>query len=151
MNAPTMEEVAVKMTIYLPDDLYARVKAADLNASAVCQRALTDELERRERLAELDAGMERHEVYTREGFVVAFTGRLLVVADNIRGVRDGTAAYLTRKHRIAVYDENDEALDQYNSLEEMTGSALTGSAPAPELVSAIADALSEKYVIELDI
>jgi post-segregation antitoxin (ccd killing protein) len=36
-----------RLNVYVPDDLAARAKAADLNVSALAQAAIADELQRR--------------------------------------------------------------------------------------------------------
>jgi len=48
-----------KVTIYLPDDLHARVKGADLAMSPICQQALADELDRRDRNMQATTELEQ--------------------------------------------------------------------------------------------
>lgn len=45
--------MTVRLTISVPDDLAADLKAADFNVSAICQQALSMALDRRRRLAAL--------------------------------------------------------------------------------------------------
>lgn len=135
----------MKMTIYVPDDLAELVKEhSDLNVSAVCQDALRHELARRDQLAKLDRGMERVVTYVEKpyGGDVAFIGKMLHYQD-----RPETAVYLTQKHRIAVEDIERQELHQYNSFDDFADEC----AGSPELVSAVAAALGEKHVTELDI
>lgn len=143
----------MKMTIYLPDDLAAMVKDhTDLNVSAVCQAALRDELTRREELAKLDKGMKRVEVYIdARGADVAFVGKELHYdrLNTGRGVHDMTA-YLTRRHRIAIYDNDAQALYQFDSFDELASDPVWRDG-SPDFVSALAESLGEKHVIELDI
>lgn len=136
------------MTIYLPDDLAEMVREhEDLNVSAVCQQALRNELHRREALAELDAGMERHVVYVDElGGNAAFVGRRLAY----RGLPFDETAYLTAKHRIAVYSNEAQALYQYDSFDEMADEPGWRDG-APDFLAAVAAALGEDRTIELDI
>lgn len=129
------------MTIYLPDDLAAQVKEhPDLNASAVCQDALRHELARRAEVAKLTKGMERIVVRIESG-EAAFTGT------SLPSDHSDMAVYLTKRQRIAVYDEARQDLGQYDTFHEFAD-AFDG---LPELVADVAAALGENYVIELDI
>lgn len=47
-----------RRNISLPDDLDAKARRAKLNVSALAQRAVTDELDRRQRMAALDAWLD---------------------------------------------------------------------------------------------
>ena len=137
------------MTIYLPNDLASRVKEhADLNVSAVCQLALGRELARREKLTNLDEGMERVQVFVEHlGNDVAFVGKELYSADHPWG---GLTAYLTRRHRIAIYNDATQNLTQYDSFDDFTADP-DWLREDPELVGAVAAALGQEFVIELDI
>jgi hypothetical protein len=129
------------MTIYLPDDLAAQVKEhPDLNASAVCQDALRHELARRAEVAKLTKGMERIVVQLESG-EAAFTGT------SLPSDHSDMAVYLTKRQRIAVYDEDRQDLGQYDTFDEFA-EAFDG---LPELVADVAAAVGENYVIELDI
>jgi len=133
------------MTIYLPDDLAETVKEHDdLNVSAVCQDALRRELARREEIAKLDSGMERVVVYVEEPYEsdVAFVGKLLH-----HSYREDSAAYLTRRHHIAVYHERQQKLYQYDTFDDLRDDVEDDS----ELLAGVAAALGEKHVVELDI
>ena len=44
-----------RVNISLPDEILARARAADLNVSALTARAIAEELDRRSKIAELDA------------------------------------------------------------------------------------------------
>ena len=149
------------MTIYLPDDLAEQVKKHDdLNVSAVCQDALRRELARREQLAGLEKGMERQIVraYANTSQIpgmeiplgnhreVAFIGK--EIAGDITG-RQRWRAYLTKRHQIAMWDEEDDGLMVFSSLEDLQ---LSGWSDArPDVVAEVAEALGEDYTIELDI
>ena len=133
------------MTIYLPDDLAEMVKGhTDLNVSAVCQDALRRELTRREELAKLDKGMQRVVVFDDEmGADVAFTGKQLH-----HSYRPEETVYLTQRHRLAVYSHEAQALHQYDSFEDLAEMYRDGQ---PEFLAAVAAALGEDHVVELDI
>jgi hypothetical protein len=134
------------MTIYLPDDLAAEVKdhLGDTNISAVCQRALRDELSRVQARAEVAAeGFERVELY--EGLYyrhVAFQGRRIA-----RSYIKEQAAWLTAKGKIAVYDNTESSLTVFDDWAALVAAHW----PAEDLMVQVADALGEKYVEELDI
>jgi hypothetical protein len=137
----------MRMTIYMPDDLAAMVKEhSDLNVSAVCQEALRRELARREEFAKLDKGMERVVVYDsgREA-EVAFVGRELFHSYSL----PEETAYLTKRHRIAVYSHSSQILFDFDSFEDLQ--ADEGWKDSSELVAGVAQALGEDHVIELDI
>jgi len=133
----------MKMTIYVPDDLAEVVKEhADLNVSAVCQDALRRELVRREELAKLDKGMERHVMFTEDRGQVAFVAKQVFYND-----RYEISAYITRRHRIAVSVKDE--LYEWDSFEDIACDP--NWAGSPGLVAAVAEALGEEHVTELDI
>lgn len=143
----------MRMTIYVPDDLAAMVKEHDdLNVSAVCQEALRAELTRRQAQSELGDGMKRHEVYIErrggvdldEGAEVAFVGRELYFDG-----RDLTA-YLTKRGRIAIHHDDEQSLYEFDSFADLVSDDVW-ELSHPALVSAVAQQLGEKHVIELDI
>ena len=140
------------MTIYLPDDLSEMVKEhADLNVSAVCQSALRRELARREELAKLDKGMERVVHYVEGRGDIAFTGHLVYASERVPEY----SAYITRRHRIAIFANDAQALYEFDSFDDLTapgsGWSENGDYAAQELVAAVAEALGEEHVTELDI
>jgi post-segregation antitoxin (ccd killing protein) len=138
----------MRMTVYLPDDLAQMVKEhADLNVSAVCQQALRRELARREEFAKLDKGMKRIVLYDdAHGADVAFVGRELYWSGRI----PEETAYLTQRHRIAVYSHSSQTLYQFDSFDDLASHEGWRDS-SPELVAAVAKALGEEHVIELDI
>jgi hypothetical protein len=148
------------MTIYLPDNLAKQVKEHDdLNVSAVCQDALWRELTRREQLAGLEKGMERQIVraYANTSQIpgldippgnhreVAFIGKEIARG----GGRHRWRGYLTKRRQIAMWDEEDDGLMVFSSLEDLTGSGWNDA--NPDVVAEVAEALGEDYTIELDI
>lgn len=133
----------MKMTIYVPDDLAELVKEHDdLNVSAVCQDALRRELARREELAKLDKGMERHVMYTEDRGQVAFVAKQVFYND-----RHEISAYITRRHRIAVATSGE--LFEWDSFDDFVNDPNWQG--TEELTAALAEALGEEHVIELDI
>ena len=134
----------MKMTIYVPEDLAEKVKAhADLNVSAVCQDALRRELVRREELAKLDKGMERHVIWTEDRGNVAFAGKQVYYSNR----RPEIWAYITRRHRIAVATSGE--LFEWDSFADFADDPNWRG--TDELTAALAEALGEEHVIELDI
>lgn len=108
--------MATKITLTLPDELYLRVKhEPDLNTSALLARCVEHELDRRESLAKLGAGMQDVECEDQEGRTVIFTGSLL--ASNGMGTAH---VYLTKRKRIAVvvYYEAGVRIFDYDSLDD---------------------------------
>jgi hypothetical protein len=136
----------MKMTIYLPDDLAARMrdKLGDTNISAVCQRALRDELSRAEARAEITSeGFERVELYDGGLYRhVAFQGRRIAISHI-----EQQAAWLTARGKIAVYDNRESSLTVFDDWAAL----LAAHWPAEDLMVEAAHALGEKYVEELDI
>lgn len=118
-----------RINVYLPDDLADELAEVDgLNVSAVCQRALREELSIMQTIEQSTENMERIEVDVwdpNSGPMrkVAFTGRWLVEPSEdeaIGGCVYGVA--LTARGRIAVWSENDKygaGLDHFDDVEEM--------------------------------
>ena len=107
----------MKMTVYLPDDLHERVKAQpDLNVSAVCQQALSRELDRLGYLDRLDHGEWLDVTLDTAAGRVVFTGQLLATED----YSEYPAVYLTSRHRYAVVvaERGEEAVYDFDSLDE---------------------------------
>lgn len=134
------------MTIYLPDDLAEQVKAeSDLNTSAVCQKALRSELGHRSELAKLDVNMERVEHYIGEtGLTVAFYG-VLLAADQYLTV------YLTKRHRIAVYDESDHTLVDFDTFDDFDIEMYHRDPQLQMFIAEVGQALGHDSVVELDL
>ena len=139
------------MTIYVPDDLAAEVKAelGDTNISAICQAALRDELSRQKARAAITAegGFERIETYDayRE-HDVAFQGRS-IGTDPDRGAE----AYLTPKGSIAVVGEGSDSDDQLLGIYVSFGQ-FASARYAYDFVAEVAAALGEEApVMVLDI
>jgi len=162
------------VNIYLPDELAEGIAAQKerLNVSAVCQRAL------REELAVLksteDTEFERIELDTEDSFTniirtVRFMGRWLVEPDRLEtvGVDGGVwGIALTQRGRVAVWRHIDDSghprfgeIHDYNSLEvaerttsDMGSSEFGGEAiPATVLADARAILTGTVSVMDLDI
>lgn len=135
----------MKMTIYMPDELAAEVKAelGDQNISAICQAALRNELNRVRARAEIGVeGFERVQLYDgQRGRNVAFKGRQLASSED-----DTLTAYITAKGAIAVYYDPDAEFSVYDTYEAF----IDGTQDA-DLLAAVARALAEEYAEELDI
>lgn len=133
------------MTVYMPDELAAEVKAelGDANLSAICQEALRAELARVRARAEIAAqGFERVERYNaQDDENVAFKGRQLA-----RSYPFDLEAWMTPKGAIAVYDARYERLHVYDDYE-----AFAASSPPGDLGADVASAFGQRYVRELDI
>jgi hypothetical protein len=92
-----------------------------------------------------EAGMARIVLYLDPlGGRVAFEGKSLY--DDGRLV-----AYLTKRRRLAVYDVDREELHQYESFEDLANTEGVSDHRMVELIVAVAAALGETYVVELDI
>ena len=135
------------MTIYVPDDLAGEVKEFPaINVSGVCQRALRSELGWRRAVTSTD-DMERQTVYTEAMGDLAFIGRLLTTIDP---PGDGpVAVYLTKRHRIAVYNDSHQTLDDYDTFADLANAPF--GAFGPLMLSDVASALGVEHVTELDI
>lgn len=139
-----------KLTIYLPDDLDAAVKTSDIKVSAICQTALSRELERREKLATLADGMTW--IVIRDAgrnADVRFTGRKLLAHPDPTG---GTwTVYLTQKKKIAVHSPR-EILDVYENLDELEAdSDIAGGDEGEAFMSAVAAVFGQPHILDLDI
>jgi hypothetical protein len=142
------------MTIYLPDDLAAEVKAelGDANVSGICQAALRDELHRvRARAKATEGLLERIEVWDDpRGHKVAFEGREIGREDF--GTDGEVTAFLTPKGAIAVYnDMGPGRLHVYDEFAAFAEDVQENWRGGRDLLAQVADALAEEYVEELDI
>jgi hypothetical protein len=135
----------MRLNVYLPDDLGARVKAelGDANLSAIFQEALIAELDRAQARTGL-GDYDRVKIYDSErGREVAFQGKFLGTDD-----RTDLSAWLTPKDAIAVNYTRGDNLWIYANYAEFSN-ALCES--APRFVAEVASSLGEEYVEELDI
>ena len=150
-----------KTTIYLPDELAAEL-AKIPNVSAVCQRAIREELQTMQAITETSENVERIEVEIEgpQGVrVVRFLGRWLIEPepDETRSTTPGTDAgvywgvALTKRGRIAVYsahcNRGQGSLHDYDWLDD----AEEDGVPPDILGDARAALLGETPVSELDI
>jgi hypothetical protein len=149
----------MRMNISVPDALAEEVRQRNIPISAICQRALRDELDRLG-LADQDVvPMEKITVEVGEpALTTGFIGRWLVMPgrDETRTGEEGydAGAYwgiaLTQKHRIAVYTAhcNDRwapVINDYDTLDD-------AAEDVPEDIIALAAAeLGEQRVIWRDI
>ena len=150
-----------KTTIYLPDELAAEL-AKIPNVSAVCQRAIREELQTMQAITETGENVERIEVEIegpRGVRVVRFFGQWLIEPDpdETRSITPGTdpgvywGVALTQRGRIAVYsahvNRGGGELHDYYSLEE----AEYVGVPPDIIAEANGTLLTETPVYELDI
>jgi hypothetical protein len=74
-------------------------------------------------------------------------------ADTLHGRH--CTAYLTKRHRIAIYHDDAQQLYQFDTFADLTaprsGWSETGDVETAALIAAVADALGEEHVTELDI
>lgn len=153
-----------KATIYLPDDLAEEARGHDINVSAVCQKALREEIDRIKREDRMAANMERIELELWIGpddqpYRAAFNGRWLVEPDRdeTRTSEPGydAGAYygvaITEKRQVAVYvahcnDGWAPHLKTYDSLEEARENGLPD-----DFFAEAAGKVGEDFVVELNI
>jgi len=132
------------MTVHLPDALAAEAKArlAETDISAVCPAALRAGLERERVMEKIDAhGYQRVKLYDgKREHDIAFRGRKI-------GSSQKADAWLTPKGTIAVYDHREQELYTYDEY----GAFADDEGVDDRLRAQVADALSAKYVEELDI
>ena len=134
-----------KITVYLPDDLAARVREADISPSPLVQRCLEAELARREGATESADALAPIEIWASingrgEPTRKRFRGR--VIAEDAH-----VTVYATAKSQIAVVDEKKDALYVYPTLDDLAGAM----AAKPDLVAQAFAALGEDFVEELNI
>jgi hypothetical protein len=139
----------MKMTVYVPDELAAEVKAelGDANISAICQAALRGELDRRKARAGIGAEAERIELWDGDrGRKVAFRGRRVTGGSDLD-------IYVTPKGGVVVSMPAaiSGGLDIYEDFEEFTASLDMERDGSSALAAEVADALGEEYTQELDI
>jgi post-segregation antitoxin (ccd killing protein) len=142
-----------RVNVYLPDDLAEELESVEsLNVSAVCQRALRDELKVMQTIAATESERIEWTIEDASGNVrtVAFAGRWLVRPDEdtqINGITYGVA--LTARGRIAVMYEGrggeGAGLSDFDDLDDVAAAgcpdmliadargALTGTTPVLEL------------------
>jgi len=93
----------VDITVYLPDEIGARAKEADLPFSRLLRAAVEEELNRREAVVETLTDSSEYEVLNledNEGRL--YTGRL--VGTMIAEGRNDVFVYLTDDERVLVHD-----------------------------------------------
>jgi post-segregation antitoxin (ccd killing protein) len=108
--------------LYLPDDLGARAKAAELNLSRLLRDAVTDELERRAAVNETLAKTKEHLLNLTDDEERPYQGRL-TGTEIAYDERNDIAVYLTDDERVIVHDGQKEKLhdlsvDPYQVVEE---------------------------------
>ena len=93
------------VTVYLPDELRARAKAAGINLSRTLRDAITEELEHMDAIKEAAGGATPHELELEnengDGYVGRVTGT--VVHEN---ERNGNLLILTEDERLIGYSRD---------------------------------------------
>lgn len=103
VEADRPRETPVNITVYLPDDVGDRAKAAKLNLSGILREAVTETLHQRAWLEAARDGMAEQRVETSDGrygespVILRFTGKLLASDD-------GTTVWLIEDGRVLVED-----------------------------------------------
>ena len=87
----------MKLNVYLPDDIGARAKAAELNFSGFLRSAIEQELYRLDALAKLEDGMTEHELELEDDDGNNYIGTLI-------GKQLAEDVYLTDDDRLIWYD-----------------------------------------------
>jgi hypothetical protein len=136
----------MKVNIYVPDDLGERMRAKgdEINVSALCQHAISDELDRLEQRAKLAEGMERVQLWdpVRER-EVAFTGMLLAYEEHGNRI---TTVYLTAKGQFVVSSDVGKGFFGIFPSFKRAEREISG-----DLAVHARQALGEDVVVELDI
>ncbi|HWX88339.1 MAG TPA: hypothetical protein VNX67_09195 [Solirubrobacteraceae bacterium] len=130
------------ITVYLPDDIGKRAKAADpeLNLSRLLRDAVEEELARRERVAGMQEGAREYELDLETPDGNAYTGVLTgtLIAEDSRGV----TLYLTTDERVMAYDHEGGTVVETEDAEVWRDSDL-------DTYLAVCDALGQKARVEV--
>jgi hypothetical protein len=134
----------VDITIYLPDELGQRAKAAGLNLSRLLRSAVTDEFERREQMAKTLSEPETYELGIEDpdgrGYIGRITGKMIAADDSL----NGATAFLTEDQRVIVYHRQ-----RYVELDDPVEELRDWFEDEPAEYAAALEALGEKPVIDL--
>jgi hypothetical protein len=130
------------ITVYLPDEIGKRAKAAEpeLNLSRLLRDAVEEELGRRERVELMHGDMQEHEVELESPEGTVYTG--VVLGKQLAEEDDGVTVFFTADERVVAYDENRLTLTLVEDAEDFKDAAL-------EVYLAVADALGQKARVEV--
>lgn len=98
--------VPVDITVYLPDEIGQRAKAAKLNLSGLLREAVIEELDRREAVAKTLEAPETFEVKLERMDGTRYTGLItgeMVLSTGVRGSQS-IEVYFTDDERVILYD-----------------------------------------------
>ncbi len=152
------EEDEVNITVYLPDELGAKAKAAELPLSRLLRAAVEDELERRDTVEKTLSETQTYELEVLDEEDRPYTGRLkgkIIASDDTRtpvacedpgfmARERRSTVYMTDDERVIVYDEDDGKIWPQEDPEEDLRSWLGPGAYAEAM-----HALGLKPVIDL--
>jgi hypothetical protein len=96
----------MNVNVYLPDELGARAKEAELPFSQLLQGAVLQELERIATVQKTLTEPEVYELYLEDREGRSYKGRVTgaLIAEIYEGPRHGVQAYLTADERVIIYD-----------------------------------------------
>ncbi len=132
----------MKHTVYLPNELSARAKAAGLPLSGLLRRAVENELERRTKMASTE--FQEHLLDLSDPDGREFTGRLpaaKVIADD----HGATVVYLAEDGRVIVHDEQEA---RYTELSSEPSNELRALLPTDQYIEAM-EALGIPAVVDI--
>jgi hypothetical protein len=108
---PLRRELPVDITVYLPDEIGAKAKEADLPFSRMLRDAIETEFARRAAIADtLGDGVEEHEVELQDVTGV-ITGKFLGETDR------GEQIFVTDDERVLVYHSGNMTVEELNDPE----------------------------------
>jgi post-segregation antitoxin (ccd killing protein) len=153
-----------KVTIYLSDELEARVRDAGISMSPVCQQALTEEVEQMEARNELGDKMEAQRITLwrnndeSTAYDAEFVGTWLVYPDpdesrtTLSNYDNGAywGIALTERQAVLVYSAhcNDNWAPNYQLYDSVTDA---GRDVPEDILADAASQLGESYVVKLDV
>ena len=105
------------ITVYLPDELGARAKEAEINMSRTLRDAVTDKLGRIEAVAELMEGATKHELSLEDDDGRAYTGRI-VGTSIVYNERNDVEVFVTEDGRLIIYDGEGQAYYDHGQVAE---------------------------------
>jgi len=106
----------MNITVYIQDELGAKAKEAGLPMSALFQKAVTGELERRRAVEVTESKANTYEVDMVDEEGRRYTGR--IIGTRMAEGHRGEQVYLGEDERVLVYDPNTEGQWQCYEVED---------------------------------